>query len=67
MKDTVFVPAFGNRPRNLVGREDVLHFLRRVFRAFPEAGSRRRLYWGREGQAKRYCFWNLLKWPSPKG
>ena len=25
MTDTIFVPSFGNRPRNLVGREEVVH------------------------------------------
>ena len=40
MRDYAFEPSFGNRPKNLVGREKYLEFFRDSIRTSP--GSRER-------------------------
>ena len=39
MKDTIFVPAFGNRPRNLIGREDILRLFEASLQSLPAVSA----------------------------
>ena len=52
MRDTVFVPAFGNRPRNLVGREDILNRFENTMRSIPGSRERALLLLGQRGSGK---------------
>lgn len=67
MRDTMFVPAFGNRPRNLVGREDVL----RVFEDCLDSplGSRDRamLLLGQRGSGKTVLLLELAEMARKQG
>ena len=56
MKDTYFVPAFGNRPRNLVGREEILQIFQDNLQSLPGSRERSTLILGQRGSAdQRGC------------
>ncbi len=46
MQDTIFVPSFGNRPRNLVGRDDMLALFNDSFSSIPGSRDRSMLLLG---------------------
>lgn len=52
MKDTIFVPAFGNRPRNLVGREEILRMFESSLQSPPGSRERAILLLGQRGSGK---------------
>ena len=52
MRDTVFVPSFGNRPRNLVGREEILRGFEASLQSAPGSRERAMLMLGQRGSGK---------------
>lgn len=52
MYDAVFSPAFGNRPRTLVGREQILEDFRNGIRSISGSRERARLILGQRGSGK---------------
>ena len=52
MRDTVFVPSFGNRPRNLVGREEILRTFEEALQSAPGSRERAMLMLGQRGSGK---------------
>ena len=52
MRDTVFVPSFGNRPRVLVGRDDVLSAFESALDSAPGSRERSMLLLGQRGYGK---------------
>lgn len=52
MRDAVFVPSFGNRPRNLVGREEILHAFEEALQSTPGSRERAMLLLGQRGSGK---------------
>lgn len=52
MRDTVFVPSFGNRPRNLVGREEILATFKSALQSMPGSRERAMLILGQRGSGK---------------
>ena len=52
MIDTIFVPSFGNRPRNLVGREEVLQQFETCLKSPPGSRDRALLMVGQRGSGK---------------
>lgn len=52
MRDTVFVPSFGNRPRSLVGREEILHRFETALQSVPGSRERAVLMLGQRGSGK---------------
>lgn len=52
MRDTVFVPSFGNRPKNLVGREDILQIFRDSLQSPLGSRDRAILLLGQRGSGK---------------
>ncbi len=52
MRDTVFVPSFGNRPRNLVGREEILRAFESALGSVPGSRERAMLLLGQRGSGK---------------
>lgn len=52
MRDTFFVPSFGNRPKSLVGREDVINEFRLSLQSEPGSRERAMLLLGQRGYGK---------------
>ncbi|MCF0237367.1 MAG: ATP-binding protein [Sphaerochaetaceae bacterium] len=52
MKETVFIPSFGNRPRNLVGREDILSQVKENLTSAVGSKERSILLLGQRGYGK---------------
>ena len=52
MRDTMFVPSFGNRPRNLVGREEILSSFEAALQSIPGSRERAMLMLGQRGSGK---------------
>ena len=52
MTDTIFVPSFGNRPRNLVGREKVLQQFKMCLQSPLGSRDRALLLLGQQGSGK---------------
>ncbi len=52
MRDTVFVPSFGNRPRNLVGREEIISKFEASLQSAPGSRERAMLMLGQRGSGK---------------
>ena len=52
MRDTIFVPSFGNRPRNLVGREEIISAFESALRNPPGSRERAMLILGQRGSGK---------------
>ena len=52
MERPIFVPAFGNRPDQMVGREEVLLRLRQSLESYPGSAERATLLVGQRGMGK---------------
>lgn len=61
MKDTVFVPAFGNRPRNLVGREDIIQEFENSLQSPLGSRERALLVLGQRGSGKTVLLLELAE------
>ena len=67
MKDTVFSPAFGNRPSCLVGRSDVVSAMLAGLEEPPGSRSRATLLLGQRGSGKTVLLWELADRARAKG
>lgn len=61
MKDVFFVPSFGNRPKNLVGREDVLRSFDVSLDSVPGSRDRALLILGQRGSGKTVLLLELAE------
>lgn len=61
MKDSAFVPSFGNRPHSLVGREDILDIFRNSFTSLPGSRERSILLLGPRGAGKTVLLLELAE------
>ena len=61
MQDTIFVPSFGNRPRNLVGRDEVLDVFKSSFSSVPGSKDRAILILGPRGAGKTVLLLELAE------
>ena len=52
MNDSIFVPSFGNRPTNLIGREEILARFRESLTSVPGSRERAILLLGQRGSGK---------------
>ncbi|MEG0015305.1 MAG: ATP-binding protein [Gordonibacter sp.] len=59
MKDTVFSPAFGNRPSCLVGRDTVISCMLDGLKDPPGSRNRATLLLGQRGSGKTVLLWEL--------
>lgn len=59
IKDTIFSPAFGNRPTYLVGREHVLEGLCAGLESMPGSKERSTVLLGQRGSGKTVLLWEL--------
>ncbi len=59
IKDTIFSPAFGNRPTYLVGREGVLGGLLAGLESMPGSKERSTVLLGQRGSGKTVLLWEL--------
>ncbi len=66
MQDTIFVPSFGNRPRNLVGRDDVLALFNDSFSSIPGSRDRSMLLLGPRGSGKTVLLLELAEMAEKK-
>ncbi len=67
MKDNFFVPSFGNKPRNLAGREDVLKAFGECMEAVPGSRERAMLMLGQRGMGKTVLLLQLADMAREKG
>lgn len=67
MTDTIFVPSFGNRPRNLVGREDVLRIFEDSLQSAPGSRERAILILGQRGSGKTVLLLELAEMAQKQG
>ena len=67
MKDVFFVPSFGNKPRNLVGREDVLKNFEECLESVPGSRERAMLMLGQRGMGKTVLLLELADMAREKG
>ena len=67
MKDTIFVPAFGNRPRNLVGREEILQIFESNLQSTPGSRERATLILGQRGSGKTVLLLELAEMAQKQG
>ncbi len=67
MKDTIFVPAFGNRPRNLVGREEIIQFFDDSLQSTPGSRERAMLILGQRGSGKTVLLLELAEMAKNRG
>lgn len=67
MQDTVFVPSFGNPPRNLVGREDTLRSFENLFQSVPGSRERVMLLLGQRGSGKTVLLLQLAELARKRG
>ena len=67
IKDTVFSPAFGNRPTYLVGRELVLDGLLAGLDSRPGSKERSTVLLGQRGSGKTVLLWELADQAAEKG
>lgn len=67
MKDTVFVPAFGNRPRNLVGREEIIQLFDDSLQSTPGSRDRAILILGQRGSGKTVLLLELAEMAKKRG
>ncbi len=67
MIDAFFVPSFGNRPRNLVGREDVLRQFQLCLESPAGSRSRALLLLGQRGSGKTVLLLELAEMARKKG
>lgn len=61
IKDTIFSPAFGNRPTYLVGRELVLEGLQAGLDSMPGSKERSVVLLGQRGSGKTVLLWELAE------
>ena len=66
MKDLFFVPSFGNKPRNLVGREDILSIFEDCLDAAPGSRERTMLLLGQRGMGKTVLLLELADMAKKK-
>jgi len=66
MKDIFFVPSFGNKPRNLVGREDILRIFENCLDAVPGSRERSMLILGQRGMGKTVLLLELAEMARKK-
>ncbi len=67
IKDTIFSPAFGNRPTYLVGREHVLEGLCAGLESMPGSKERSTVLLGQRGSGKTVLLWELADRASALG
>lgn len=67
MRDTVFSPAFGNRPSQLVGRDAVISALLAGLDSNPGSKERATLLLGQRGTGKTVLLWELADRARDKG
>lgn len=67
IKDTIFSPAFGNRPTYLVGRELVLEELQAGLGSMPGSKERSVVLLGQRGSGKTVLLWELAERASDLG
>lgn len=66
-KDTIFSPAFGNRPTYLVGRESVLEDLCLGLESMPGSKERSTVLLGQRGSGKTVLLWELADRATAQG
>lgn len=66
-KDTIFSPAFGNRPTYLVGRESVLDDLCLGLESMPGSKERSTVLLGQRGSGKTVLLWELADRAAARG
>ena len=66
-KDTIFSPAFGNRPTYLVGRESVLDNLCLGLESMPGSKERSTVLLGQRGSGKTVLLWELADRAAARG
>lgn len=66
-KDTIFSPAFGNRPTYLVGRESILESLSLGLESMPGSKERSTVLLGQRGSGKTVLLWELADRASELG
>ncbi len=67
IKDTIFSPAFGNRPTYLVGRERALEGLRMGLESMPGSKERSTILLGQRGSGKTVLLWELADQAADMG
>ena len=67
MKDNVFSPAFGNKPRTLVGRDRDMQTLTDGLHALPGNKERARLIIGQRGLGKTVMMLELAEYARSNG
>lgn len=66
-QDTIFSPSFGNRPSQLVGREDVLSSLLAGLQTTPGSRERAVVMLGQRGSGKTVLLWELADQATAAG
>ena len=66
-RDTIFSPAFGNRPSQLVGRESVMRSLLHGLGQMPGSRERSVVLLGQRGSGKTVLLWELADQASERG
>ncbi|MBR2836226.1 MAG: ATP-binding protein [Coriobacteriales bacterium] len=61
VRDTIFSPAFGNRPSQLVGRDVILRQLLDGLMAVPGSKERATLLLGQRGMGKTVLLWEIAE------
>lgn len=59
MRDTIFSPSFGNRPRQIVGRDKLIEKLARGLESAPGSRERSVVILGQRGTGKTVLLWEL--------
>lgn len=67
MKDTMFSPSFGNRPRQIVGRSQTLAALLGSLESAPGSKERATLLLGQRGSGKTVLLWELADRARERG
>ncbi len=67
IKDTIFSPAFGNRPTYLVGREQILEGLLAGLDSMPGSKERSTVLLGQRGSGKTVLLWELAERAADQG
>ena len=66
-RDTVFSPAFGNRPSQLVGRDEVVRELLAGLDERPGSKRRSVVVLGQRGSGKTVLLWELADRAAERG
>ncbi len=67
MVDEIFVPSFGNRPQNLVGREDIISKFNDSLNSVPGSRERAMLLLGQRGTGKTVLLLEFAEIAKKKG